>query len=507
MWYYNGPSTAAQRVTKATSALGSIMPISAPGTNATYEVSFQAPYLKCEPMNATFQDAVQKNIYANWVKASECQMPYNYLSWTASPGHNDMSSYTPQSLPFDSASPYEMNIGTLGPMQFDSLLVNNETATIYFGIMPQMRKLGIAECPESNTTDIAYQTTSKFDNATFLQCQLRNTTYHAAFDFTGGQQQVKVDFPNLEKSQPVVTLQTAYINTGIHRDLLTDNFTSDGCDTVGGDRATYVDCKIDRHVLETLSFQAIMDTFGSLLTGAVRFGDTFKTTTFVSSTELLSSSLMSSSELSFFESGSSWRNNSYTPMPADEHFTTLLPEDEPTTDVFFKQSVEQLFQNITLSMMGADLLQYVTQHFDFLHRTFLLTLYRPNSSSPFAPPPVNVTFNTNHNVYSYSAMTLWLSYGIAILTTAFAVVIGLCCIWTARASWSDGFSTVMRTTRGADLSVHLADDDRDGTNPMPKHLASATISFSSGAFTRRQGTMETLMGSKEPKESNDDTNK
>jgi hypothetical protein len=274
-----------------------------------------------------------------------------------------MSSYTPQPLPFDSASPYEMNIGTLGPMQLDNLLVNKETATIYFGIMPQMRKVGIAECPESNTTDIAYQTTSKFDNATFLQCQLWNTTYHAAFDYTGGQQQVKVDFPNLDKSQPVVTLSTAYINTGIHRNLITNNFTSDTCNTVGGDRATYVDCKIDRRVLETLSFQAIMDTFGSLLTGAVRFGDGFKTTTFVSSTELLSSSLMSSRELSFFGSGSSWRNNSYTPMPADEHFTTLLPEDEPTTDVTFQQGLEQLFQNITMSMMSADLLQYVMQLF------------------------------------------------------------------------------------------------------------------------------------------------
>jgi hypothetical protein len=50
-------------------------------------------------------------------------------------------------------------------------------------------------------------------------------------------------------------------------------------------------------------------------------------------------------------------------MPADEHFTTLLPEDEPTTDVTFQQGLEQLFQNITMSMMSADLLQYVMQLF------------------------------------------------------------------------------------------------------------------------------------------------
>jgi hypothetical protein len=357
LWYYNGPSTAAQRVTKTTASLGSIMAIPAPGTNASYEVSFQAPYLRCEPMNATFQAAVQKNIYANYVKASNCQMYYNYLAWTASRGHNDMSSYMPQPLPFDSASPYEMNVGTLGPLQRDNLLVNNQTSTIYFGIMPNMRKMGVAECPEAKTIDNLTETSTKFINATFLQCQLWNTTYRANLNFTGGQQQVRVDFPNLEKRTPVAALSSAYMNTGIHRDLMTNKFVTDGCQTVGGDRATYVDCTVDRRVLETLSFQAIMDSFGSLLAGGVRFGDTFKTTTFVSSTEVLSSSLMSSRELSFFSSGSSWRNNSYTPMPATDQFTELLPQDELQRDVSFKDSVEQLFQNITLSMMSADLLQ------------------------------------------------------------------------------------------------------------------------------------------------------
>jgi hypothetical protein len=50
----------------------------------------------------------------------------------------------------------------------------------------------------------------------------------------------------------------------------------------------------------------------------------------------------------------------------------------------------------------------------------------------------------------------------------------------------------MRTTRSADLSVHLAEDDRDGSNPVPKHLVNATISFRSGAFERRHGDVETL---------------
>jgi hypothetical protein len=63
-------------------------------------------------------------------------------------------------------------------------------------------------------------------------------------------------------------------------------------------------------------------------------------------------------------------------------------------------------------------------------------------------------------------------------------------MWSAGVAWSDDFSTVMRTTRSADLSVHLAEDDRDGRNPMPNHLINATIAFRSGAFERKHGEVE-----------------
>jgi hypothetical protein len=62
----------------------------------------------------------------------------------------------------------------------------------------------------------------------------------------------------------------------------------------------------------------------------------------------------------------------------------------------------------------------------------------------------------------------------------------------AGVAWSDDFSTIMRTTRDGDLSVHLAEDDRDGRNPLPKHLGNATISFSSGAFARDHSIVETV---------------
>jgi hypothetical protein len=52
------------------------------------------------------------------------------------------------------------------------------------------------------------------------------------------------------------------------------------------------------------------------------------------------------------------------------------------------------------------------------------------------------------------------------------------------------FSTILRTTRNADMSAHLAEDDGDGRAPLPKHLKNATINFTSGVFAKRHGTVD-----------------
>jgi hypothetical protein len=48
----------------------------------------------------------------------------------------------------------------------------------------------------------------------------------------------------------------------------------------------------------------------------------------------------------------------------------------------------------------------------------------------------------------------------------------------------------MRTTRDADLSAHLAGDDRDGRHPLPKHLKQATIRLTGEAFMKHHGKVE-----------------
>lgn len=45
------------------------------------------------------------------------------------------------------------------------------------------------------------------------------------------------------------------------------------------------------------------------------------------------------------------------------------------------------------------------------------------------------------------------------------------------AAYSNDFSTVMRTTRVAEISTDIGVEDTSGTDPLPKRIAKATIRF------------------------------
>ena len=111
---------------------------------------------------------------------------------------------------------------------------------------------------------------------------------------------------------------------------------------------------------------------------------------------------------------------------------------------------------------------------------------RPNYSSATAPQPVSVTLPAFRNVYVYSALKLWAAYGVAVFLAGLAVFLGLVTICLNGVSYSSTFSTVFRVARGADVSVELQEEDLDGRDPLPKHLAKAQVSFGEIKFYERE---------------------
>lgn len=111
---------------------------------------------------------------------------------------------------------------------------------------------------------------------------------------------------------------------------------------------------------------------------------------------------------------------------------------------------------------------------------------RPNYSSKSAPPPATVTFHKYHNIYIYSKWKLWLPYGIAILLTAIAVIVGFIAILLNGASYRDEFSTVFRVAKGAEIKPgDIQDEDLDGKDPMPKYLSKVKVYLRAGKHGNR----------------------
>lgn len=110
-----------------------------------------------------------------------------------------------------------------------------------------------------------------------------------------------------------------------------------------------------------------------------------------------------------------------------------------------------------------------------------------------------MTFETYHNIYAYDSVTLWIAYGVAILVTALAAVIGSTAMWMNGVAYDANFSTVLRTSRivrtvaehdkGASGSSW---DSEDGSRPLPKPLEKAII-IMTAAENKRCSNEEMLL--------------
>lgn len=77
----------------------------------------------------------------------------------------------------------------------------------------------------------------------------------------------------------------------------------------------------------------------------------------------------------------------------------------------------------------------------------------------------------------YAADRLWLAYGLALLFTSGAVALGVAALLSNGASYSNNFTTVLRATHQATMSVTMLEKDADPADPLPDYLAKAQITL------------------------------
>jgi hypothetical protein len=178
---------------------------------------------------------------------------------------------------------------------------------------------------------------------------------------------------------------------------------------------------------------AVMDLLGEILAGTMwnAIGDGLDFVNFSDHTRVLETNLAFSPELSPLYSG----------------FTGSSPHG--TSPSSLASMIEELVQNMTISMLTVPELLNTQE----------------NSTS--------MSVTTFYNVYHYNWERLALAYGVAIVLTFIAVLIGMYIIISTGSSYSNRFSTILRVSRHEDLDVLIEERDRRGQDPLPKHIGKA----------------------------------
>jgi hypothetical protein len=439
---YIKPTLQLSRLATTTAYRGAIPDHRTSLPNSTYQLEFQAPALQCQPMTVDIMSGFNRAAGCNFVRSSEgpekrCGQVVPYVSWVP-----DMSSLVPFGngtvksgfLPLDSA--------------LEVLEPNREYSKSYLGYY------------ENGPTSlfVATRNDPKPSNPSWnvLNCSLFNASYtvHESSDSNSRSQSLLTDV-RLLNSVP-------FMDQTDHKFSEPRNATE----------AT------------VFSYQALMESFNRLLVGSM-----------VSSTagynqsqywngpdmrsqnpNVMSTLLAFSNELVRFLSDS--RTTGYSPLPQDPLWT-IVEETDDTLISLPNEALESPSYNQSLALALEELFQNMT-----------LALFSDARFLRDSDQPVNITVSYTRNIYSYSSRNLLISYGAALSLTLLASLAGCLAIFFNRASYTNKFSTIMRTTAGFEHLVY--ETDRTGADPLPKHLAKSRIHIG-----HREGAADDIRSSHE----------
>jgi hypothetical protein len=358
-FFYNGPNRAVVNVAQAVAGEGAILPLKSPGLNSSYQLVFPGPELQCSNISSYQRSLIQDNIVQAMQPLNGSCNAYGFLAWTPAKNVN-----TGAPLP---AVPFSQIFN--GSWQLNSGGLNNAKgpapATVYLAAMPNMM---IVETTRGDNTlvppcvsgslDSAKVRDGFFANSTMLQCDLHNSTYTAHFSFVNGEQHVSVHTRPLDDE----VMTTAYWVYGPPtRPLPGSKASSHGCSPLNANGSST--CLFNSNLVSTLAYQSVLEAFNELIVGAVyvpRFDSAREVESSVESTILVQSPELNfltqpltidpSAQLVTLQQNVLGSNGTL--------FNGILSNESTATRKPLIRSMEELFQNITISLMSSKKLQY-----------------------------------------------------------------------------------------------------------------------------------------------------
>ena len=370
-YVYGGPSLTVQRITDAVAAQGSILPVKAPAVNSSWTLDFNGPSLRCKPVGADIRKPILANIL-NYTyerqagdSSSDCGHGPGFVAWHPS-GMTPYSS-ADELLPFiisnsnSSRDPLNNNDKYGYPYP--------DMASIFIAIAPTLFSSVFAEgswrptmCkgkPWYKAGLATYHNTS-----TVLRCDMHNATYQTNFSFVDGVQKVDISNVTDVTDTPMDTLGMVLA----YFDSLNQTIVNSNPHACPPSESSTEKCLYDPLVMSTISYQAIMHAFTKLVAGTISLGDMEDLDVLVTSTTRLSSTVLAEApELAFLQNMKSQMQDEGTTPPVQQEavtwqqkpFAGLVNSAAAANSALpFQQALEQVFQNITLSLMSAPDLQY-----------------------------------------------------------------------------------------------------------------------------------------------------
>ncbi|KAK3625747.1 hypothetical protein LTR56_020251 [Elasticomyces elasticus] len=489
-FYWESPSLSVYTIASAVLGQGQILPIPAPASNTSWTLDFWGPALQCKSVEGALRDTIWVdlwNTFGNqsntwpflaWAPTSESKGPPPEVLYIAA------NSTQPNYMEF--GDPATLMVATLPNMLKFAVsggesirVLPNETSSgiqcEYFQVST-VQQLDDAMACDLDSSEL--RPSFAFEEASLLECNLVNTSYSADFTYTNGNQIIKVSKSLTEVSSPLTMLNTISLlenpsgDTNCPASLQQDNYPG-GPDLYGaGSSWNYsLPCLVNATVLQQLSYQSIFSAFAGPILGVFNLfydddtniaGDTGIMTTVLAQTEELH-------PIRAFGNSTTYRDFDQTDLQSvmrssnGTGFRGLANDVPPASRGSLKAALEMAFENITISVLSDPYLQ-------------------PNTSSQFAPSlSTNVMLETTVAFYAYDRTTLWIAYGLAILFSTSAVIVGLVFLVVSGASYDTTFSTIIRVAKAAHLNADLLGDEGAGYQPLPQRLAKARLMVGSAS--------------------------
>ena len=208
------------------------------------------------------------------------------------------------------------------------------------------------ECADGNTS---FTPSSMYDDSTLLRCDLLNSSYSMKMSYLNGVQDIQVS-TNRTGISPLLNGSDSFIGPDLYGQAGLFNCSPFLVYPYSDSTANPSPCDIDVSAVRLLSYQAIMTAFNQLILGDIRFDGQVHTVH--TKTTILETVLGQTDELAVVRNVSlhplKWRihHDFLQNKLAGDSYQGLLNTSLPRTRANLKTTLEQSFQNFTVSLLS-----------------------------------------------------------------------------------------------------------------------------------------------------------